>query len=61
MLFPHIFHLFSLRQYLRGCAMLCIQVFIDMMLLLYAVVILASYIDLLIFRVPISAVARTFH
>ena len=39
MFFPHIFRLFLLRQYLRGCAMLYIQVFIDMMLLLDAVVI----------------------
>ena len=39
MVFPHIFRLFLLRQYLRGCAMLYIQVFIDMMLLLDAVVI----------------------
>ena len=34
MFFPHIFHLF-----LRGCAVLYIQVFPDMMLLLDAVVI----------------------
>ena len=39
MFFLHIFRLFLLRQYLRGCAMLYIQVFIDMMLLLDAVVI----------------------
>ena len=39
MFFPHIFRLFLRRQYLRDCAMLYIQVFIDMMLLLDAVVI----------------------
>ena len=39
MFFPRIFRLFLLRQYLRGCAVLYIQVFIDMMLPLDAVVI----------------------